>query len=148
MAITGGAKAQQYCQLGCGLYNLGQRLAAPYCFQSAQSLLKAAKRFADGPYPEALLQEGIVLFAANRFVQAVATLGDTIAALQEGRAPPAASSLADAHFYLGLAHARTEDYDQAVRALQTFVQLAPHDDRAGWVQEYLAEITPAPVSNK
>jgi uncharacterized caspase-like protein len=148
MAIVGGAEFWDYYQLGRHLYDLGLRLADPRRFEAAIRQYDAALQLPDNRRSLANLHKGIAQFALGAYAGAIASLHLAQEAWQNAPEPTDADDQATAHFYLGLAHVRTQEYPQAIASFETFLRQTPQDGHAPWIAAYLAQLKPARPGKK
>jgi uncharacterized caspase-like protein/cytochrome c-type biogenesis protein CcmH/NrfG len=139
ITVTAGISAQQHYEVGCELYQLALQLDDRRRFESASWHLQEALRLSpERHFPEANLQLGLALMAANNIPQAIKAF---LAAMK-------ANTLPDAAYYLGIAYAKQGKYESALKYLQSFLTNNSQDKKAPWLREYVAWLSNYKPSNK
>lgn len=131
IAITAGISAQEHYELGSQLYQLGLKLDDKGCFESASRHLQEAIRLSratGSKFPEAHLQLGLALMAAGNLPKAI-----------EAFEMATKANIPDAAYYLGMTYAKQGESEKSVQALESFLNQYPQDEKAPWVQEFIAQ---------
>ncbi|MCX6033045.1 MAG: caspase family protein [Chloroflexi bacterium] len=131
IAWTGGVQAQQHCQLGRRLYELGWLLDDQGRTRSAMRHFDEALRLSPEPLLDAYLGRGQARYALGQYREAVGDL-ETAGRLDAGQS--------EASLYLGLAHAKQDEREPAAAALKAFAESHPGDTRTPWLQKLSAEM--------
>ena len=127
------SQARECLEVAKSIHELGWLTDDPKRFQSAVKEYRKAIDFAQlahMPLPEAELGMGKALLAAGDVASAIKSISGLVH--REGeQAPP------ESRFYLGLAHAKQQDYDNAAATLKEWAEGTPGSVDAGWVKSYV-----------
>jgi uncharacterized caspase-like protein len=127
--VEPGFSAQEHIDLGCALMELGRRIGDSGRFFAAAEQFDTALRISGRPWPEALSKHGEALLAAGEFDKAAKSFamahnqGDRRALLP-----------------LGMTYAKLRRYDEAIDALNGFVDINPEDINAAWANDFAATL--------
>jgi hypothetical protein len=133
VAITGQVNAAEHLEIGRGLFEVARRLDEPLRYRAAATHFDEAAALAGvagGDTTEAELGSARCLVEGGYANEAVRAL-ERLIERDPARAP------AEAHFWLGIAHAGRREYAVAANAFAGFLGKAPDYCDAPWVRRYL-----------
>ena len=137
LAITGGIAAREHNELGFALLKLGAMLDDGGRYRSAVRHFDTALRLTIDPLPEAHLGRGRALLALGEYEAAAEALLRAAGGRLDLPPPGDDPTLAEAHFYLGLAYAKQGLKAEAAQALDTYLRQWPEGQRPPWIVKLL-----------